>query len=246
MWPATLGNRAHRRYRPQLDRRPRSKGSIDRSLSPLAHQRTDRRHPRSSAVAADLGDERRLPSAVAPAGVPPDRGGTKHRGGARDGRPIAHLDGDRHPRTVARFRSERALTFEEAGEPRYRRRPCRSWKSARSDASHCPADLRATNPLISGASSSIRRMAGLPLIEVTYERLCLGLRGTIGVTARPRTRAERSTTSRSHICSRIAGYRGDDGTGRRNEPSPSSRPASHWRSSGSTIITSAESCECFR
>lgn len=69
--------------------------------------------------------------------------------------------------------------------------------------------------LMSGASSIIRRIAGLPLIEVTYERLCVGFRGAIGVTARPRTRAERSTTSRSHISRRIEGHRGDDGTGRR-------------------------------
>jgi hypothetical protein len=245
MWPATLGSRAHRRYRPQLDRRPRSKGSIDSGLSPLAHQQTDRRHPRSSAVAADLRDERRLPSAVAPAGVPPDRGGTKHRGGARD-RPRSHISTEivthepwpafavNVPSPSSRPASHATVgVHAEAGSlvgttPRSARRIC----------------ARRT-PLISGASSSIRRIAGLPLIEVTYERLWLGFRGTTAVTARPRTRAERSTTSRSHISRRIEGYRGDEGTGRRNEPSPSSRPASHWRSSGSTIITSAESCECF-
>jgi hypothetical protein len=131
------------RHRPQAHRCPRSEGSVDRRLAAVTHQGANRRHPWTCLVAADLRDVGRLPSAIDVIGIAPDRTRTEHRGGADDGRPVAHLDRDRYPRTAAGLRGKRPFTFEEAGKPRHRRCPRPSRKVGRNDAAQGPADLGA-------------------------------------------------------------------------------------------------------
>src|SRR5205823_11463140 len=64
---------------------------------------------------------------------------------------------------------------------------------------------------------------------VTYAVLWWLLRALVGMTARRKRSATRTTTSWSVIGNRIAGQSGEEGGPERNEPSPSRIPASQYR-----------------
>src|SRR5439155_5755955 len=83
--------------------------------------------------------------------------------------------------------------------------------------------------LIRGASPAIIRAAPAPLMVVTYAVLWWLLRALVGMTARRKRSATRTTTSWSVIGNRIAGQSGEEGGPERNEPSPSRIPASQYR-----------------
>jgi hypothetical protein len=142
--PTAVGHDADGRHGPQAHRRPRSEGSVDRSAAAVSHQGANRLRPRTCLVATDLRDLGRLPSPIDVIRVAPDRARTEHPRGAGDGRPVAHLDRDRYPRTAAGLRGERPFTFEEARKPRHCRCPGSGRESRRNNAAQGPADLGAT------------------------------------------------------------------------------------------------------